>query len=154
TAADRLDELVVTGLSYRHPGSQRGIFDINLRLRRGSFTVLTGRIGSGKTTLLRVLLGLLPKAAGEVDWNGQRVENAGDFFTPPRCAYTAQVPRLFSTTLRDNLLLGLPEDKVDLQRAIHSAVLEQDVATLEAGLDTIVGPKGVKLSGGQMQRSA
>jgi ATP-binding cassette subfamily B protein len=64
------------------------------------------------------------------------------------------VPRLFSTTLRDNLLLGLPEEQVNLPWAIHSAVLEQDVATLEKGLDTLVGPKGVKLSGGQIQRSA
>ena len=87
-------------------------------------------------------------------WNNALIENAGDFFTPPRCAYTAQVPRLFSTTLRENLLMGLPEDQADLQRALHYAVMEQDVQALEKGLDTLVGPKGVKLSGGQIQRSA
>ncbi|MCB0128674.1 MAG: ABC transporter ATP-binding protein [Caldilineaceae bacterium] len=154
TAADQLDRLTVTGLTYRHPGSGRGIVDVDLDLPCGSFTVITGRIGAGKTTLVRTLLGLLPKQAGEIRWNGDLVETGGDFFVPPRCAYTAQVPRLFSTTLRDNLLLGLPESAVDLEQAIYAAVLERDVAALEAGLETIVGPKGVKLSGGQVQRAA
>jgi ATP-binding cassette subfamily B protein len=56
--------------------------------------------------------------------------------------------------LRDNILLGLPEDKVDLAGAIYSSVLEPDVAALEKGLDTLVGPRGIRLSGGQVQRSA
>ena len=154
TPANRLETLEVRNLSYIHPGSERGIQNINLRLRRGSFTVITGRIGCGKTTLLRALLGLLPQQTGELRWNDERIENPGDFFTPPRSAYTAQVPRLFSTTLRDNLLMGLPEDEVDLADALRHAVLEQDVEALENGLDTLVGPKGVKLSGGQIQRSA
>ncbi len=153
-AADRFERLDVQGLTYCHPGSERGIFDITLTLPCGSFTVITGRIGSGKTTLVRTLLGLLPQQAGTILWNGTPVTNAGDFFVPPRCAYTAQVPRLFSTTLRDNLLLGLPESAADLEAAIYAAVLEKDVADLEHGLETLVGPKGVKLSGGQIQRAA
>jgi ATP-binding cassette subfamily B protein len=146
--------LEVSGLSYTFPASERGIHDLDLALERGSFTVVTGRVGSGKTTLVRVLLGLLPRDAGEIRWNDERVAQPADFFVPPRSAYTAQVPRLFSRTLRDNLLLGLPEDKVDLEAAIYAAVMEQDLLALESGLDTLVGPKGVKLSGGQIQRSA
>ncbi|NJN96419.1 MAG: ABC transporter ATP-binding protein, partial [Anaerolineales bacterium] len=120
----------------------------------GSFTVVTGRIGAGKTTLLRALLGLLPHETGQILWNGTPVAAPADFFTPPRSAYIAQVPRLFSLTLRENLLLGLPEEQVDLAGAIRAAVLEQDLESLENGLDTLVGPKGVKLSGGQVQRAA
>jgi ATP-binding cassette subfamily B protein len=116
--------------------------------------VITGRIGSGKTTLLRVILGLLPKDAGEILWNGKQVGDPASFFVPPRSAYTAQVPRLFSDTLQENLLLGLPEDKVDISAAIEAAVMERDLEELENGLATKVGPKGVKLSGGQIQRSA
>lgn len=151
---DRLAELTVTGLSFCYPGSGRGIFDINLQLPRGSFTVITGRVGAGKTTLLRALLGLLPKGSGAICWNSAPVEQPADFFIPPRAAYTAQVPRLLSTTLRDNLLLGLPVDQVQLDEALQCAVMEPDVATLEQGLETLVGPKGVKLSGGQIQRAA
>ena len=69
-------------------------------------------------------------------------------------AYTSQVPRLFSDSLRQNLLLGLPEEQTDLEVSIASAVMEKDLVELEEGLDTMVGPKGVKLSGGQIQRSA
>src|SRR5207244_3604625 len=100
----RLEQLVAEHLSYRYPGSERGIEDIHLRLERGKFTVITGRIGSGKTTLLRVLLGLLPKQSGQVYWNGQQVDELASFFVPPRCSYTPQVPRLFSLTLKDNIL--------------------------------------------------
>ncbi|HMT20884.1 MAG TPA: ABC transporter ATP-binding protein, partial [Promineifilum sp.] len=78
----------------------------------------------------------------------------GVFFTPPHSAYTRQVPRLFSESLRDNIMMGLPEDEADLIGALRTAVLEPDIATLEAGLDTVVGPRGVRLSGGQIQRAA
>ncbi|HET6312670.1 MAG TPA: ABC transporter ATP-binding protein, partial [Chloroflexia bacterium] len=99
-------------------------------------------------------MGLLPAQEGEVRWNGQLVENPATFFVPPRAAYTPQVPRLFSETLRDNILLGLTEDHSDLPGALRMAVLERDIFDLEQGLGTHVGPRGVKLSGGQIQRSA
>jgi ATP-binding cassette subfamily B protein len=64
------------------------------------------------------------------------------------------VPRLFSDTLRDNILMGLPHDDDTVRAAMHDAVMEVDLEELEAGLDTMLGPKGVKLSGGQAQRTA
>ena len=154
TAHDSLQTLDVSNLTYRHPGTERGIENISSTLRRGRFTVITGRIGSGKTTVLRVLLGLLPKDAGEIRWNGELVEDPSSFFVPPRSAYTPQVPRLFSQPLRDNILLGLPEERVDLADAIHLGVMEPDIVSMEQGLDTLVGPRGVRLSGGQIQRAA
>ena len=154
TAADHLDALTVEGLTYRHRTSGRGIEDISFSVPRGSFTVITGRIGSGKTTLLRVLQGLLPAEAGEVRWNGQPVTDPAAFFITPRSAYTPQVPRLFSDSLRDNILMGLPEAAVDVDGSIKLAVMERDLDELDHGLDTIVGPRGVRLSGGQMQRTA
>jgi ATP-binding cassette subfamily B protein len=151
---DRLTLVEARGLTYRHPQSGRGIDEIDLRLRRGSLTVVTGRVGAGKTTLLQTLLGLLSQERGEIRWNGRLVDDAASFFVPPRAAYTAQVPRLFSETLKQNILLGLPDDSEALANAIQSAVLEHDVETLEAGLETSVGTRGVKLSGGQVQRAA
>jgi ATP-binding cassette subfamily B protein len=154
TEAQRLHTLEASGLRYHYPGTERGIHGIDLRLERGSFTVITGRIGAGKTTLLRTLLGLLPKAAGEIRWNGELVDDPATFLVPPRAAYTPQVPRLFSEPLRDNILMGLPEDRVDLSAALRLAVMEEDLAGMEEGLDTLLGPKGVRLSGGQVQRAA
>jgi ATP-binding cassette subfamily B protein len=152
--ADRLRTFDVTNLSYRYPGTERGIEGINLHLRQGSCTVITGRIGAGKTTLVEVLLELLPKDTGEIRWNGELVAEPRSFFHPPRSAYTPQVPRLFSETLKDNVLLGLPDDGEGLQAAIRSAVMEHDIAELGRGLETVVGPRGVRLSGGQVQRTA
>ncbi len=151
---DRLALLEVCGLTYRHPQSGHGVADVDLRLPRGTLTVVTGRIGAGKTTLLRALLGLLPRQGGEVRWNGRAVEDEASFLVPPRAAYTAQVPRLFSATLRENIVLGAPVEPETLATAVRNAVLEEDLQTLEAGLETPVGTRGVRLSGGQVQRAA
>ena len=154
TEPDRLETLSLKGLTCRHPGTGRGVKDVSLELPRGSFTVVTGRIGSGKTTLLEVVLGLLPSSAGEMHWNGRVVDDPRTFMVPPRCAYTPQVPRLYSDTLRDNILMGMREDPDELEAAIRLSVMEPDVKSLEKGLDTVVGPRGVRLSGGQVQRTA
>jgi ATP-binding cassette, subfamily B, bacterial len=153
-APDRLERLDVVGLTCVHPGSARGVVDVSLSLERGSFTVVTGRIGSGKTTLLHAVLGLLPRDAGEIRWNGTQVDDPAAFLVPPRTAFTPQVPRLFSETLRANLLLGRVAGDDDADAAVRAAVLEDDVGALDAGLDTVVGRRGVKLSGGQIQRAA
>ena len=154
TEADRLDELTITGLTYRYDSDTAGIADVDLKIPAGSFTVVTGQIGSGKSTLVQTLLGVLPKQAGEIRWNGEIVEDPKSFFVPPRCAYTPQTPKLFSEKLSDNILMGLPWNWDTLNRAIRLGVMETDLPTLEDGLDTIVGARGVKLSGGQMQRTA
>ena len=152
--SDRLTLIEARGLTYRHPQSGRGIASVDLCLPRGTLTVVTGRVGAGKTTLLQTLLGLLSAEAGEIRWNGHIVDDAASFLVPPRAAYTAQVPRLFSETLKQNILLGLPDDPADLTAAVRGAALERDVQMLEAGLETPVGTRGVKLSGGQVQRTA
>ena len=154
SAENPLQTLTLSNLSYTYPNSDNGIHNINLNIPHGKFTVITGRIGSGKTTLLKVLLGLLPTDSGTIAWNGQPVTTPDSFMVPPRIAYTAQVPTLFSDTLLDNLLLGLSPDAVNVDQAIAAAVMEDDVQTMEQGLQTMVGPRGVRLSGGQVQRSA
>lgn len=149
-----LRTLEVKNLSYRYPETGRGISGVNLRVNRGTLTVITGRIGSGKTTLLQTLLGLLPRDEGDIFWNEHPVADPATFFVPPHSAYTAQVPHLFSETLKENILLGLSEQDVDLPKAIHSVVLEPDLSALSQGLETPIGAQGVRLSGGQIQRTA
>ncbi len=155
-AREPLRSLTVAGLTYRYPGTPHGVEGVDLRVERGQLVVITGRVGSGKSTLLRALLGLLPAQAGEVRWNGRRIADLAAFMAPPQVAYTPQVPRLFSESLRDNLLMGLDEGAAGarLARALHLAVLDGDVQRLERGLETVVGPRGVRLSGGQLQRAA
>ncbi|HET9587752.1 MAG TPA: ABC transporter ATP-binding protein [Anaerolineales bacterium] len=153
-ASDHLIDLSAIGLTFHYPNSSNGIEAVNLTLKRGTLTVVTGRIGSGKTTLLRTLLGLLPMKSGEIYWNGTRVSSPSDFLVPPRCAYTAQVPRLFSHTLRNNILLGLARTDEEIYIASRSAVMDRDLRELDNNLETMVGARGVKLSGGQAQRAA
>jgi len=152
--AGSLRSLELKKLSYLHEGSSKGITDISFSMRRGSFTVITGRVGAGKTTLVRVLLGLLDEDSGDVYWNDDKIQDRASFFTPPVSAYTAQVPRLFSESLRSNILLGIGRSDADVRKVLSSAVMDEDMASLENGLDTMVGPRGVRLSGGQIQRTA
>lgn len=146
--------LQVEDLSYRHVGAVEGLEGVSFDVRRGEFVVITGRVGAGKTTLLRVLLGLLPRDAGVITWNGTLVEDPATFFAPPRTAYTSQVPRLFSDSLRENIVMGrdIHDDRV--YGALDLAVMSSDIGALHHGLETEVGTRGVRLSGGQVQRAA
>jgi ATP-binding cassette subfamily B protein len=128
--------------------------DVDLRLAAGSVTVLTGRVGAGKSTLVKALLGLLPAADGEIRWNGTVVTDPAGFFVPPRTGYLPQVPRLFSGTLRENILLGLDQDPGAVLDAIRAAAFQLDLDAMPDGLETVIGPRGLRLSGGQIQRIA
>ena len=149
-AADPLVELRVTGLSGGVPGAP-GVTDVDLCVRRGELVAVTGPVGSGKSTLLRALLGLVPVTGGVVTWNGRAVPDPSTFLVPPRTAYVPQVPRLFSEALADTILLGLPGG--DLRSALFLACLDDDVALMPEGAGTVVGARGVRLSGGQAQRA-
>jgi len=154
TPADRLETFQVHQLTLCHEESGAGIAGVSFTLERGTLTAIVGRIGSGKTTLLRALLGLLPIDGGEVRWNSECVDDLAAFCVPPRVAYTPQVPVLLSDTLRENVLLGWPDEPERLARAVRCAVLERDVAGFPNGLDTLIGVRGMRLSGGQVQRTA
>ena len=149
-----LERLDIDRLTFRYPGTTEGIEDVSFSVPAGSFTVITGRVGSGKTTLLRAILGLVDADSGEVRWNGEVVADPANFFVPPRSAYTPQVPRLFSMSLMENLLMGRTDPGEVVAEAVDAAVMTPDISEMPQGLDTMVGPLGVRLSGGQVQRSA
>ncbi len=132
----------------------RGLTDVDLAIQRGTLTIISGPVGSGKTSLLRAIIGLLELDSGTVAWNGSVITDRAAFFVPPHCAYVAQVPRLFAESLADNLRLGHVVSDDALADAIRLAVFEDDLADLPDGLATMVGARGVRLSGGQAQRAA
>lgn len=146
-----LERLLVRGLGVTYDNGE-GINDISLSVDKGEFVVITGRMGSGKSTLVKALLGLIKQDAGDVFWNGERVIDPASFFVPPRSAYTSQLPNLFSDSLQENILMG--ESDHHLDTAIELAVLKPDLAEMPNDLLTEVGARGVKLSGGQVQRTA
>jgi ATP-binding cassette, subfamily B, bacterial len=146
-----LATLEVRGLTVRHPSSGRGIESVDLVVRRGELVAVTGQVGAGKSTLLRGLLGLVSRSAGTITWNGEVVDDPSTVLVPPRVAYLPQVPRLFSETLAETVLLGLPDDRLD--EALWLACLEEDLAGMPDGRGTLIGPRGLRLSGGQVQRT-
>lgn len=160
---DRLEVLRVEDLSYRYEsadeetkgesnGNGQGIAGVSFTVPRGSITVITGELGSGKSTLLEVLLGLRRAQQGRILWNDTEVTDPAEFMVPPRVAYKPQLPRLFSESLRDNVLLGWEVEEGAVDRALARVSLDQDVKRMPDGLQTLVGPRGTRLSGGQLQR--
>ena len=145
-----LERLDVGGLTV----IARGLLDVTFSVPRGSLTVISGPVGSGKTSVLRAVIGLLDIDAGDVRWNGQRIDDRAAFFVPPQAAFVPQVPRLFAESLLDNLRLGHSLDDAAIAEAIGIAAFDRDVEGLPEGLDTLVGARGVRLSGGQAQRAA
>ena len=149
-----LERLDVVEFSARHD-SGAGVYDINFSVRRGEFVVITGPIGAGKSTLLRALLGLAWKAdvTGSVVWNEREVVDRAAFFVPPNAAFLSQVPQLISDTVADNVGLG-PVSENQLATALDLSAISDDIDEMPLGVDTMIGPRGLRLSGGQRQRLA
>lgn len=151
TGRDRLERLEVHDLRVRLDDAEQ-VSGVDLVIPRGAFVVVTGPVGCGKSVLARAVLGLVPRSGGTICWNGEELEDPGTFLVPPRAAYVPQVPRLFSETLAHTVLLG--HDPASLPEALRRARLHEDLVDMPLGTDTMVGPKGVRLSGGQVQRAA
>ncbi|EON70713.1 ABC transporter ATP-binding protein [Lysinibacillus sphaericus] len=141
-------------LSFQYPMSQvKNLQQISLSLKKGETLGIVGKTGAGKTTFLRQLLREYPIGEGQlsidgVDITAQTKEQLLDWI-----GYVPQDHVLFSRTIRENILFGKEDaTKAELQKAIHAAYFEKDLANLSMGLETLVGEKGVSLSGGQKQR--
>jgi len=149
-----LDVFEVEHLTATYP-TGAGVHDISFSVRRGSFTVLTGPIGAGKSTLLRAILGLAQHASvtGDVRWNGEVLADRAAFLIPPNAAFLPQVPQLISDSVADNIALGIVGDE-QLSLALELAAVRADIDEMPDGVNTMIGPRGLRLSGGQRQRVA
>jgi ATP-binding cassette, subfamily B, bacterial len=144
--------LELRGVVAEAPDGTR-IGPVDLDIPAGGLGVITGQVGRGKTTLVRAVLGLAPLVEGEVRWDGVPVEPSR-WMTPPRATYVAQVPTIFSEELGENLRLGWDVGDEALSDILHAAAATDFVEELEEGLATRLGPRGVRLSGGQAHRIA
>lgn len=142
----RLDLLDVSAV---HDDGTRGVTGVDLTVESGELVLLLGQVGSGKSSLLSALCGLVGHT-GQIRWNGVDVADAQTFLRPGQVAYVAQVPMVLSGTFADNVRLD--HDR-DVQQAVDDARLGSDVAEA-GGVDALVGHRGVRLSGGQVQRLA
>ena len=118
--------LEISGLTYHYPDTGSGIVDIDLRLEKGSLTVITGQRGAGATTLLRTMSGQISPHRGEIRWNGEPVCDPAHFFVPPRCAYIPQAPPLDSGASPDG---GILDNLVDVFTHLPELLLVDDVSS-------------------------
>ncbi|WP_432507043.1 ATP-binding cassette domain-containing protein [Kineococcus arenarius] len=147
-----LRELELRGFSAVHDDGTVGVADVDLRVRGGELVLLTGRVGSGKSSLLAALAGLADHE-GSLRWNGAPVQDPQVFLRPGRVSYVAQLPRVLSGSFAGNATLDHAAALERLGPALADARLEQDVAAA-GGPGALVGHRGVRLSGGQVQRLA
>jgi ATP-binding cassette subfamily B protein len=147
--ATPLELLELRGLSAVHDDGTVGVEDFDLTVEAGQLVLLLGQVGSGKSSLLSALAGLVHHN-GSLRWNGAEVGDPQVFLRPGQVAYVAQVPRVLSGTFGGNVDL---DHSRDVDGAIDDARLGRDVA-LAGGTNALVGHRGVRLSGGQVQRLA
>lgn len=149
-----LERFDVSHLTVTH-GDHVAVDDVSFTVVRGEFVVITGAVGAGKSTLLRTLLGLERNASvtGSIRWNGVEIDDRAAFMVPPNAAFLSQVPQLISDTVADNVGLG-PVTADQLSAALHLAAIADDIEAMPIGVDTMIGPRGLRLSGGQRQRLA
>jgi ABC-type multidrug transport system fused ATPase/permease subunit len=124
--------------------------DVDFTVNRGELVLVVGPVGAGKSSLLRALAGITHHR-GKLYWNGEPVTDPELFLRPNQVGYVAQQPRVLSGTVADNISLG---HDVDVAGAVSTARLDHDLAVAGDGLALLVGHKGTRLSGGQLQRLA
>jgi ATP-binding cassette subfamily C protein len=142
-------------LSYAYPGSGvPALDDITLEILKGQKVAFVGSSGAGKTTLVNLILGLLQPTSGEILEDGRNVQNHLPSWQR-QIGYIPQDIFLIDDTVRRNVAFGLPDVQIDdaaVWRALEAAQLANFVRELDAGLDSQVGERGVRISAGQRQR--
>lgn len=148
-------EIALRGVTFRYEGAPApALSDVTLRVAAGTTVGVVGPSGAGKSTLLDVILGLLPPESGEVLLDGAPLPGRAAAWRA-QIGYVPQTIYLTDDTLRRNVAFGRADEEIDdaaVARATRAAQLDSFVAGLPAGLETVIGDRGVRLSGGQRQR--
>ena len=149
--------ICLKNISFKYPSSKRTTLDdINITIPKGNFIGIIGQSGAGKSTLVDILLGLLNPDKGVVEIDDINIVNTKKSWQK-KIGYVPQDIYLLDDTLRQNIAFGIPKDKIDNKKVLKAIVLsqlEEFVKTLDKGIYTFFGERGVRLSGGQLQRIA
>lgn len=140
--------------SYNTDTSQPSLKNINLSIKKGQYVGIVGASGAGKSTLVDIILGVLSPTKGEVLLDGVDISGNPEIWNG-MLGYVPQSIYLVDDTIERNIAFGLKDKEVDqlqLQQAIENSQLKDFVGSLELGLNSMVGDRGVRLSGGQIQR--
>lgn len=151
------NRITVEDVTWKYEGGSEDILDgLNLEIRKGQSVALIGHSGAGKTTLGDIILGLLEPQKGRVCIDGVDIKTMGDELGKI-IGFVPQSIYLTDDTIRKNIAFGIDEKNIDdkkIYTALEKAQLKDFVETLPEGLDTMVGERGIRISGGQRQRMA
>ncbi|WP_133755279.1 ATP-binding cassette domain-containing protein [Naumannella halotolerans] len=144
-----LQKLRLRDFDAIHDDGTIGVEGVDLEIAKGQLVLVVGQVGSGKSSLLAAVAGLVDHR-GSLTWNDQQVTDPEEFLRPVQVGYVGQVPRVLSGSVADNI--ALDHDR-PIEGPIRAARLGHDVR-VAGGPESLVGHRGVRLSGGQVQRLA
>ncbi|CAH8212720.1 ABC-type multidrug transport system, ATPase and permease component [Vibrio aestuarianus] len=147
-------DVEISHINFAYDNDQNVLTDLSLSIPRGKKVALVGASGGGKSTLIQLLIGMYQPKSGEIRFNGATTEEISFDIIRDNIAVVLQQPILFNDTLRHNLTLGEYYDETQLWQALQIAQMQDVIANLSDGLDTLIGRNGIRLSGGQRQRLA
>jgi len=141
-------------VSFAYAGTDKDVIsNLSFSIGEGERIAIVGKSGSGKTTILKLIMGMLHPTGGEVLFSDVNVEELSLDAMYRRIGYVMQENMLFNTSIRDNLCYGKSNaTDAELESACRKAFILDFINALPDGFDTIIGERGIKLSGGQMQR--
>ena len=140
-------------LSFKY-GDKKIINDMSFELNVGKIYGIFGESGSGKSTFLDLIMGLKRPSDGKIKFDNKEVDNAKHNWLSI-FGYVPQNPYLYDETILKNICFGEKESEISLDKvrdAMKKSNLESFIKTLPDNLNTLIGEKGVRISGGQMQR--
>lgn len=151
------DKIEIRDIAYQYPNTNERVLNhVDLSIKKGESVALIGSSGAGKTTLSDVILALLKPAQGQVLMDGIDIEELGAAWSEV-IGYVPQAIYIVDDTIRMNIAFGEDPKEVDDEKvwqALRIAQLDQFVEMLPKGLETVVGERGIRFSGGQRQRLA
>ncbi len=133
-------------------GEKMALKNVSFQAKAGTKTAIIGPTAAGKTQLLYLLIGLLKPTSGTVTYDGEPIDDYDKESLHRRVGFVFQDSAIFNLTLRENIAFSTSVAEQDIGKAIATAELDDFVAALPDGLETVVSERGASLSGGQKQR--
>ena len=152
------ESIEIKDLNFMHENTEKlAIDNLNFNIKKGDIVGIIGTSGSGKTTLADIIIGLLKTNKGNIVVDNIQINSKNLKNWQKKIGYVPQTIFLSDETVRGNIAYGVDENLVNeerIKKCIQMANLEKFVSELPLGLDTIIGEKGIRISGGQRQRLA
>jgi ABC-type multidrug transport system fused ATPase/permease subunit len=147
------ESITLEQVSFFYPGGDKVLSDINLTIPKGKTVAFVGKSGVGKSTLVDILMGFHEPVSGRVLVDGTPLEKFNIVSYRRHVGYVPQDSVLFNMTIRDNFLWAVPDaGDAEIREACRMAYADEFIDPMPQGYDTVVGDRGVRLSGGQIQR--